>query len=182
MTIPLINYPSFRPYSNIVPFTVRDGATYLLQIETLLAWVRNDLVPHIDKEIAELTTNWDETTLELIGTWEQMSASLILRVEQAEAAIGSAVTEAEAAKAAAEAARDLAELYASQTEAVQDTAVTSIFTTADSQFRLAFNAVIDDILREDPDDPGTFIISSVAPPPEPSEGVTPDPTDPGFFV
>lgn len=137
MTIPLLSYPAFRPYSNIQPFTVRDGATYLLQVETLLAWIRNDLVPHIDKEVSELAANWAETSAELISTWEQMSAALITRVEQAEASIGNAVSEAEAAKAAAEAARDLAELYASQAEEIQDVAVTGIFNDESSALRVA---------------------------------------------
>ena len=141
MTIPMINYPAFRPYTNITPFTVRDGATYLLQIETLLAWIRNDLVPHIDKEIRELQESWDETSLELISTWEQMSADLIARVEQAEAAIGDAVTQAEAAQAAAEAARDLAAMYASQAEAIQDQAIAGIAGNADSQTRETLDAI-----------------------------------------
>lgn len=181
MSIPLINYPTFRPYTNITPFTVRDGVTYLLQIETLLKWVRNDLVPHIDKEMEELADNWNETALELIGTWETMSAALIVRVEEAEASIGNAVDNVEAARIAAEAARDLAEMYASQTEALQDQAITTIFNNNASLFRQAFNAI--EFLTEDPEDPGTFIITAAEPLPTPEPGaIAPDPTDPGFFV
>lgn len=161
MPIPLINYPSFRPYTNIQPFTVRDGATYLLQIEALLAWVRNDLVPHIDREIKELTENWGETAAELISTWEQMSADLIQRVEDAEAALGNAVNEANNAKDAAEAARDVAEMFASQMETIQDQAITTIFNDETSLFRIAFEGSLIKI-EEDVNDPGTFIITEPA--------------------
>ena len=166
MPIPLINYPSFRPYTNIQPFTVRDGATYLLQIETLLAWVRNDLVPHIDKEIKELTENWGETAAELISVWEQMSEALIQRVDEAEASLGTAVTDANAAKDAAESARDIAEMFASQMETLQDQAITTIFNNEASMFRTAFESNIDKI-EEDETDPGTFIIVGPTPPPDP---------------
>lgn len=161
MPIPLINYPSFRPYTNIQPFTVRDGATYLLQIETLLAWVRNDLVPHIDKEIKELTENWGETAAELISVWEQMSEALIQRVEEAELALGTAVADANAAKDAAEAARDIAEMFASQVETIQDQAITTIFNDENSLFRIAFESSLTKI-EEDVNDPGTFIIIDLA--------------------
>ena len=182
MSIPMINYPAFRPYTNITPFTVRDGATYLLQIETLLAWIRNDLVPHIDKEIKELQKNWDETAVELISTWEQMSADLIARVEQAKNSIGAAVDEANAAKNAAEAARDIAEMFAGQMETLQDQAITTIFNNGESLFRTAFESSIDKI-KEDENDPGTFIIVGPTPTPDPAPGeIVEDPSDPGFFI
>lgn len=145
----MINYPAFRPYTNITPFTVRDGATYLLQIETLLGWIRNDLVPHIDKEIRELTENWDNTAVELISAWEQMSAALIERVELAESNMGNAVDEAEAAKVAAEAARDLAEIYASQAAELQDIAIATIASDSDSETRNVLEGLFADIATQE---------------------------------
>ena len=53
-------YPSYRPYTNIQPFTVRDGATYLIVLESLRTWIRDTLVPHVDNEIGGLSESWAE--------------------------------------------------------------------------------------------------------------------------
>ena len=149
MAIPTLNYPDFRPYTNIQPFTVRDGATYLLILEGLKDWIRDTLVPHIDSEIAKLVESWDSNTQEVIDAMNALSVALIQRVEQAEASIGTAVSEANAAKIAAEAARDLAEIYASQAQEIQDVAVSSIFNDAESALRTATDSVYASIATVD---------------------------------
>lgn len=127
--------PSYRPYTNITPFTIRDGATYLLQLEALKDWWRDVVVPHIDTEINGLTSDWKELTEKLQADWETKMGELILLVDDAVAGIDNKVELAEAAKVAAEAARDLAEQYASQAEEVQDTAITGIMNDTDSNTR-----------------------------------------------
>lgn len=61
MTTPLIKFPASRPYTNIQPFTVRDGATYLMVLESLREWLRDTLVPHVDREHAELVESWNSS-------------------------------------------------------------------------------------------------------------------------
>ena len=118
--------PVYRPYTNIQPFTVRDGATYQLQIETVIDWLTTKVIPHIDKETGELTESWETLTQQLILDWETRQAELNQRVDDAVASIADRVEVAEAAKVAAEAARDLAAQYASQAEEIQDGAITTI--------------------------------------------------------
>lgn len=133
--------PAYRPYTNIQPFTVRDGATYLLVLEGLREWLNDQLVPHVDKEISELIASWEGNTSELITTVEQKIAEVIALVNTAVEGVNEDAAAAIAAKAAAEAARDLAEQYASQAEAVQDQAVASIFLEATSLLRNALDSV-----------------------------------------
>ena len=66
MSIPVINFPPFRPYSNITPFTVRDGATYLTVLEELRNWLNTTLVPHVDTEIANLVIAWEDNANTLL--------------------------------------------------------------------------------------------------------------------
>lgn len=56
--IPVIGYPDYTPYTQITPFTVRDGATYLLTLEALKDWIRDVLVPAIDTNMGDLQTEW----------------------------------------------------------------------------------------------------------------------------
>lgn len=67
MSIPVINFPPFRPYSNITPFTVRDGATYLTVLEELRNWLNTTLVPHVDTEIANLVIAWEDNASTLLA-------------------------------------------------------------------------------------------------------------------
>jgi hypothetical protein len=57
ITVPL---PDFRPVTNITPFTVRDGITFLGKFEALRYYVTNVLVPAIDAENAEIEAAWEE--------------------------------------------------------------------------------------------------------------------------
>lgn len=129
--------PNYRPYTNIQPFTVRDGATYLLVLEGLREWLNDQLVPHIDKEISELVASWEGNTSELITKVEQKITDALALVDTAVEGVEEDAAAAIAAKAAAEAARDLAEQYASQAAEVQDGSVTALLVDPDSQLRTA---------------------------------------------
>ena len=53
---PMDTFPvHWRPYSNITPFTYSDGMTYLEFLESLRAWLRDRLIPHIDTELNSLS-------------------------------------------------------------------------------------------------------------------------------
>lgn len=147
MPIPMFNYPDFRPYSNVQPFTVRDGATHLMTLEALREWIRDDLVPHIDKEISELTESWGTDATEIISQFESITAALILT---AEGLAGQSATSAEAAQAArlaAEAAAALAEQWANQAEEAQDGAITELFNNVASEVRQAMDATYASVAR-----------------------------------
>ena len=160
MGIDLSTLPGYRPYTNIQPFTVRDGATYLLVLEGMREWLRDTLVPHVDKEISELVASWEGNTTELQAKFEELLLEAITKVDTAVEGVEENAQAAIAAKAAAEAARDLAEQYASTVVEVQDSAMTNIFNTPSSQFRAAlFSSVGSNLIIEDPSDPGTFIIN-----------------------
>lgn len=131
----------FRPYSNIQPFTLRDGATYLMQIEALIAWLKNDVVPHLDKEVSDITASWHEQVTTLIESWEQLSVDLVASVEEASNTVAADKLAAEAAKLAAEAARDLAEQFASDAAEIQDVAVSNAVNNIASLTRIALEGI-----------------------------------------
>ena len=68
MSTPMINFPPFRPYTNITPFTVRDGATYLTVLEELRNWLNTALVPHVDTEVANLVIAWEDNANTILST------------------------------------------------------------------------------------------------------------------
>lgn len=181
MPIPMFNYPNFRPYSNVQPFTVRDGATYLMTLEGLRDWIRDTLVPHLDSEIEGLTGSWESNVTDVITQFEQISAALIQTANELAEGSSESAAAAEAARIAAEAARDMAAVYASSAENIQDSAITSIFNNATSAFRNAFNAVVATLIVEDVSDPGTFIVNNPDSAPTPANVMT-DPNDPGFWI
>lgn len=67
--IPLDKFPNrLRPYTNITPFTYRDGLTYLEVLESLREWIRNDLVKHLDIENDELVEQFNNAIDEVAET------------------------------------------------------------------------------------------------------------------
>lgn len=183
MTIPVNPMPvDSRAYTNITPFTVRDNATYIIVLESMRTYINNVLVPFINKNVEDLDESWKEKVNELVAEWNQLSADLIEQVEDIASQLGSSVEDAQTARDAAIAAAELAEQFASDMEAFQDNAITNIFNNAATDFRQAFNVVMENLIREDEGDPGTFILSTVTPDPEPGGSIVPDPNDPGFFV
>ena len=142
-----IGMPDYRGYSNVQPFTARDGATYLMQMEALKEWWRDIVVPHIDKEIGELVETWDGTTTELITKFNAITLQLITEATELAGQSASSATAAEASRIAAEAAAALAEQWANQAEEAQDGAVTKLFMNPGSDFRIATDAVYASIQR-----------------------------------
>lgn len=67
---------TFRPYSNITPFTYRDGLTYLEVLEKFRCYITDVLVPHVDSEVAELVSSWQLNLDELEANWEIQSTTL----------------------------------------------------------------------------------------------------------
>lgn len=139
--IPVIGYPDYTPYTQVTPFTVRDGATYLLTLEALKDWIRDVLVPSIDTNISGLETSWETQTSSLVDQTNAIVADLIQQVDAAITDMQSQVDAATAAQTAAEAARDQAEEYASTVVAIQDTAVTGLINDGASTTRVALNGI-----------------------------------------
>ena len=137
------NYPAYRPYSNVQPFTVRDGATHLLTLEALRAWIRDTLLPHIDTEISGLESSWETQNDDMRDLFE----SAIQDVVNISSQTGGILSETEALKIlideAAEAASDSATQaasYASDAANIQDEAITGIFNDPLSLFKQALDA------------------------------------------
>lgn len=159
--IPVNPIPSDRRlYTNITPFTVRDNATYLIVLEEMRRYINGVLIPFINDNVGGLDEEWRNEVDRLIESWEQQSADLIAQVNAIAEQLGSSVEDAQAARDAAEAAAALAEQFASDVVAFQDSAITEIFNDVSSDFRIALNSVLNDYIVEDENDPGTFIVDT----------------------
>lgn len=141
MPIPTFSYPNFRPYSNVQPFTIRDGATYLMTLESLRDWIRDTLVPHLDAEIAELVTGWESNVTDVVTQFEQISSALIETANGLAGQSEASAVAAEAAKIAAEAARDLAQQYASNAVEAQDGAIADLLDNTSTETRQKLNTL-----------------------------------------
>lgn len=136
----IVPVPSFRPYSNVQPFTVRDGATYLLQLEAIKDWLRDYLVPFIDSETSGMEEAWREQVTLLVTQVNDAVTSVEQMLATGTAEVTDLKNAAEAAHIAAEAARDLAAQYASDAEEIQDTAIASIAGNETSDTRAFLDA------------------------------------------
>lgn len=141
MGIDLTTLPNYRPYTNIQPFTVRDGATYLLVLEGMREWLRDTLVPHLDKEINELAETWGVNAEDIKGRFDTLAEELVTRVDTAVEGVDADAAAALAAKAASEAARDLAAQYASDAAEVQDSTVTGLVNSEATSLRTALESL-----------------------------------------
>jgi len=169
-------------YPNIVPMTLRENATVAYTIAEMRKWINESLVPFVNDNINSLGEGWVAEVTRLIENWETLSVALTAQVQEIADGVTGSTIEAKNAQAAAEAARDLAEIFASQAAEVQDSALTLILNDFDSQFRKGVESLLSGLITEDSEDPGTFIIFLPDAPPPPAPVVAqPDPTDPGFF-
>lgn len=83
--VPITGFPEgLRPYNNITPFTYRDGLTYLEVLESLRAYIRDILVPHVDTEVGQLAAAWDAEVSALITT---INAALTAQAEDVNGAL-----------------------------------------------------------------------------------------------
>jgi pimeloyl-ACP methyl ester carboxylesterase len=80
MTIPIVSYtpPSGTalggfplrtdPYTNITPFTIRDGLTYLETLEELSCYVNQSIIPYIDANYTALQGAWDAEVADIVNS------------------------------------------------------------------------------------------------------------------
>lgn len=61
LPITLNNFPPARPFSNITPFTYRDGLTHIEFLQALRVWIENDIVNHINNEVGGLDEKFNES-------------------------------------------------------------------------------------------------------------------------
>lgn len=131
MTIPIL--PPFIPvggtYPTVQPFTFRDGYSYVQKFDRLVKYVNTTIVPWVE-------TNYNE----LAEAFATQVAIMVAAFEAAVADISDQVAQAEAAAAAAQVSADLAAMYAGETEAFQDAAITAIFNDLVSDFRTTLDA------------------------------------------
>jgi hypothetical protein len=71
-------------YTNITPFTYRDGLSFLEKVEGLQSWLRTILVPHIDGEISEFGLAWNA---EVTALQDAVNAALSGQADSVNAAI-----------------------------------------------------------------------------------------------
>ena len=90
--IPLDDFPMpGRPWTNIAPFTYRDGSTYLKVLEDLRGYIFNVLVPHINSEM-EGIEDWNtEAIEELIASVQALTSELDDRLTAEMAALEATV-------------------------------------------------------------------------------------------
>lgn len=164
--------------TDIVPFTVTWGGGLLGLFEQMRHYIDKTLVPYINTNLTGLSEDWLAQAVALIESVRAIEAAIDVRLEStidtvdakiaaselkvtqdlaaALASIGNSVAlvdadrvAAEAARTAAQAAAVLAEQYASQAEAIQDTAVSNIFKNAASALRIAMDGVYLSLSRAD---------------------------------
>lgn len=145
-------------YSNIVPFTIRETPSLTYVVETMRRWLESDLVPHINDNVNTLVDDWEYHVKDLSEEWRNLSNDLQDYVQDLSTEMHDRLGLAQIAQSEAERARDQAAIFASQAQEVQDQAIHTIFIDESSQFRNEFNSVIGQLIREDVNDPGTFII------------------------
>lgn len=71
----------YLPYSNITPFIVRDGSTYLSVLEELRSYIRDTLVPEVDKNIGDLSGDYADKAAALISAVNQALSAQATQVE-----------------------------------------------------------------------------------------------------
>lgn len=136
-------------YSNITPFTVRDGATYLQELLELKQWLATQLVPYVDSEIIAYVAAFNDaldqystafTALEAYTATQEgdMAATVTAfntAAATAQATITALVSTVQASATAAAASATTAAGWASTEYNIQDTNVgTLIGATASATY------------------------------------------------
>lgn len=130
MTTPIL--PPFVPiggtYPTVQPFTFRDGYSYVQKFDRLVKYINTTIVPWVETNYAELAEAFATQVAIMVAAFEAATANIEDQVAQAEAAA-----------AAAQVAADLAAMYAGETQELQDDAITAIFNSLTSDFRIALD-------------------------------------------
>lgn len=137
--LPPLPLPNFTPYTQTTPFTVRDGATFLLTLEGIRDWIQNVLTPELDSQVQTLATAWQTNATDIANAFNTIVTQMTEEVNAAIALMGNQVTEANAAAVAAAASQSAAAAseaqaaeYASTVVAFQDTAVAGLINNTNS--------------------------------------------------
>lgn len=126
---------------NTQPFTMRENFSQMGLVEGMRDWIVTDLVPFVNENFTVLDERWVAEYNKLITDFETITVGLVSDVNGAVAEIGTAVGDAQAAQTAAEAARDQASIYASEAEAIQDVAISTIASDDASQTRTTLDGL-----------------------------------------
>jgi len=139
------------PVSNAQPFTYRDGATFLDRLERIARSIDAELIPAIDDSNKELVENINTEVNNLIKEFNIATGKVDQAVDDV---INNSVE-------------------------LQETVVTQMLNNEASGPRQIVDNLLSEVVQEDDNDEGTFIVKKATV----VEGeVRPDPTDPGFFV
>ena len=132
--VPLKTFPYMvGPYSNIVPWTHRDGISFIAKFDGLVNWVLDELSPYINAEITRLIEQYNAASLELKAAMDKYKEDIAADhaefervVQAAEALIREVSAHVDEAVLEAKASADEAERWNAATEALQDDAVSSL--------------------------------------------------------
>lgn len=131
--VPITGFPlTPYPYSNIQPFTYRDGETYLSLVERLRQYVRDTIVPHVDESIAALLEAW---SAEVLALTEAVNTALDVQSEQVNTALAAQMAEVTEALNAAIAS------IINSTIAVTDPVTLAIISDVNSATRLLLDSL-----------------------------------------
>lgn len=81
-----------------------------------------------------------------------------------------------------ESTESLIELVLNNSLELQDPMLATLINDPDSEGRAALNAILAEVIQEDPEDPGTYMIFAPAVVPGDTGTGTPDPDNPGFWL
>lgn len=96
--IPISGFPGTGiPYTNITPFTYRDGLTYIEVLEGLRGWLKDTLVPWINDSVGSLENSWHTEVDALVAA---VNAALDAQATTVNGALATQSTEVNAALAA----------------------------------------------------------------------------------
>jgi hypothetical protein len=160
--------PPFSPLPNIAPFTYKDGETYLSMFERIRSFVNTTIIEFVNDNVTGLGENFKTEVNNLIDVFNDN-----LTAQNAD--IADKVTEL------TEYVNTKVQQIISSSIEVNDPMVAEMINTTTTLARGALDALLANIVSEDANDPGTFLLYEPAPTEESSQ-VVPDPNDPGFFI
>jgi hypothetical protein len=124
--------PAIRPYpwtnvqyTNITPFTLRDNATNISEIESIKAYLVNDVIPHLDGSFKALVEAWVKNVDELIdavnANLDTQNAAVAAQLAAQDAEVTEQLTQQNAAIAAQLSAQNT-QIQALTTKVLEDLA------------------------------------------------------------
>lgn len=117
-----------HPYTNVVPFTVRDNSTMLMILNGLREWIRDKLIPHLDDNFTKMVEAWEQNVVQLTAS---VNAALDAQSAEIASLLADQLAEFEAIKQA----------VIENSIELQDEVLQAIFTDPDSEFRQLINTL-----------------------------------------